>query len=184
MQLWIDEVDSPIGVLSIVVEAESGALCRLEFDGLTRDSERALEARYGDVEWVRVEDPHGVASRLRMYFEGDVEALDTVPVSTAGTPFQERVWHALRGVRSGTTASYGDIAQALGRPGAARAVGLANGQNPVALVVPCHRIIGSDGTLTGYGGGLDRKRWLLAHEARHAARATAAPELPFAMGHG
>lgn len=182
MQLWIDELDSPIGVLSIVVEAESGALCQLEFDGLTRDHERALEARYGDVEWVRVENPHGIASRIRAYFEGDVATLDSLPVSTAGTPFQERVWRALREIPCGRTASYGDIAQALGQPGAARAVGLANGQNPVALVVPCHRIIGSDGTLTGYGGGLERKRWLLDHEARHAPHTITAPELPFAMG--
>jgi methylated-DNA-[protein]-cysteine S-methyltransferase len=180
MQLWIDEVESPIGLLSIVVEAETGALCRLEFDGLTREAEQALVARYGDVEWVRVENPHGITSHIHAYFERDVTALDALPVSTAGTPFQERVWRALREIPAGRTASYGDIAQALGQPGAARAVGLANGQNPVALVVPCHRIIGADGTLTGYGGGLDRKRWLLDHEARHAPYATVAPELPFA----
>jgi methylated-DNA-[protein]-cysteine S-methyltransferase len=179
MELWIDEVSTPIGVIALVVEPDSGSLCGLEFGSELAQLRKHLEARYGETTFRRVQDPHGIASRLRAYFDGDVAALDSVPVSTGGTPFQERVWHALRSVPAGATATYGEIAATVGKPGAARAVGLANAMNPVALVVPCHRIIGADGTLTGYGGGLDRKRWLLAHEMRHAAGGPA-PELPFA----
>jgi len=179
MELWIDEVNTPIGVLTLVVEPDSGSLCGLEFGSGPPQLRKWLAARFGDTTFRRVEDPKGIASRLRAYFDGDMSALDTVPVSTGGTPFQESVWRALRSVPAGATATYGEIAAVLGKPGAARAVGLANAQNPVALVVPCHRIIGADGTLTGYGGGLDRKRWLLAHETRHAAGGPA-PELPFA----
>jgi methylated-DNA-[protein]-cysteine S-methyltransferase len=179
MELWIDEVNTPIGLVALAVESDSGSLCGLEFDTGLEELRKRLTARFGETSCRRVEDPHGIASRLQAYFDGDVTALDGVPVSTRGTPFQERVWHVLRTVPAGATATYGEIAAALGKPGAARAVGLANAQNPVAIVVPCHRIIGADGTLTGYGGGLDRKRWLLAHETRHAAGGPA-PELPFA----
>jgi methylated-DNA-[protein]-cysteine S-methyltransferase len=107
---------------------------------------------------------------LDAYFAGRLTAF-AVPLAAAGTPFQQRVWAALRRVPFGTTISYGALARALGRPGAARAVGLANGRNPIAIIVPCHRVIGADGTLTGYGGGLERKRWLLAHEETLSARA-------------
>ena len=92
-------------------------------------------------------------------------AIDQVQVETRGTPFQEEVWAELRRIPAGSTLTYGELAARLGRPGASRAVGRANGQNPVAIVVPCHRVVGAHGVLTGYGGGLDRKRWLLAHEA-------------------
>ena len=91
-------------------------------------------------------------------------SLDEVDVELHGTDFQQRVWHALRSVAAGTTSSYAELARKVGAPAAVRAVGAANGANPVAVVLPCHRIIGSNGTLTGYGGGLDRKRWLLNHE--------------------
>jgi methylated-DNA-[protein]-cysteine S-methyltransferase len=90
--------------------------------------------------------------------------IDTLPVETGGTPFQREVWHALREIPCGTTTSYGKLAELIGRPAAMRAVGLANGANPVAVVVPCHRVIGANGSLTGYGGGIERKRWLLDHE--------------------
>jgi len=179
MELWTDEVSTPIGVVALVVEPESGSLCGLEFGAELEQLRKHLAARFGETAFRHVQDPHGIASRLRAYFDGDVTALDSVPVSTGGTPFQERVWRALRSVPAGATATYGQIASTVGKPGAARAVGLANAMNPVALVVPCHRIIGADGTLTGYGGGLDRKRWLLEHEMRHAAGGPA-PELPFA----
>jgi len=100
------------------------------------------------------------------YFAGDAAALAELPLDARGTPFQQRVWKALREIPDGATESYGALARRIGRPGAARAVGLANRANPLAIVVPCHRVVGSDGRLSGYAGGLDRKRWLLAHEAR------------------
>ena len=109
-------------------------------------------------------DPAGAATRLGQYFAGQLDAVDAIDVELNGTPFQKRVWHALGSVRAGTTAAYVEIARAIAAPTAVRAVGAANGANPVAVIVPCHRVIGSNRTLTGYGGGLDRKRWLLEHE--------------------
>ena len=120
---------------------------------------------YADEPVRTVADPAGAVGALTAYFAGALKALDTIPVELQGTPFQRRVWEQLRTVRAGSTATYAELARAIGAPKAVRAVGAANGANPVALIVPCHRIIGSSGHLTGYGGGLDRKRWLLAHES-------------------
>lgn len=113
--------------------------------------------------------PAGIADAFAAYFNGNVRALEDVPVVLHGSEFQRQVWEALRTIPAGETRSYGDIArmlggQATGKGGLARAVGLANGSNPLAIVIPCHRVIGADGRLTGYAGGLERKRWLLAHE--------------------
>jgi methylated-DNA-[protein]-cysteine S-methyltransferase len=105
-----------------------------------------------------------VLTALRRYFDGELDALDDIAVDPAGTAFQLRVWSALRAVRPGTTTSYSALARDIGMPNAVRAVGAANGANPIPIVIPCHRVIGADGRLVGYGGGLDRKRWLLAHE--------------------
>lgn len=101
---------------------------------------------------------------LEAYFDGDLHAIDTLAVRMGGTPFQQGVWTALRQIPVGQTLSYAALAGRIGRPAAVRAVGLANGANPIGVVVPCHRVIGADGSLVGYGGGLDRKRWLLEHE--------------------
>ena len=101
---------------------------------------------------------------IKAYFEGQLNAIDSLPVECVGTPFQKRVWHALREIPCGRTVSYSELARRIGRPAAVRAVGLANGANPISVIVPCHRVIGVNGTLTGYGGGLERKRWLLSHE--------------------
>jgi methylated-DNA-[protein]-cysteine S-methyltransferase len=109
-------------------------------------------------------DPHGLTGAIARYFAGELRAIDVLPVATAGTPFQREVWSALRKIPCGTTISYGRLAADLGRPAAVRAVGLANGSNPIGVVVPCHRVIGANGSLTGYGGGIERKRWLLDHE--------------------
>jgi methylated-DNA-[protein]-cysteine S-methyltransferase len=103
---------------------------------------------------------------LARYFKGDLGAIEKLEVANGGTAFQRKVWKALRAIPAGRTTSYGALAKALGLPQAARAVGLANGANPIAIVVPCHRVIGADGSLTGYGGGMRRKEWLLAHERR------------------
>lgn len=119
-------------------------------------------------EWTRDDAAFDdVRTQLAEYFAGTRREFD-LPLHPAGTPFQQRVWTALRDIPYGETTSYGKTAAAIGEPGAARAVGLANGQNPLPIIVPCHRVIGADGSLTGYGGGLDTKRWLLAHEASHA----------------
>jgi methylated-DNA-[protein]-cysteine S-methyltransferase len=168
MRLWMDEVPTPIGGVTLLVDPESRMLCGLDFDGCQRWTMDRLARRFGALSIERAADPCGLASTIRSYFDGDVEALSAVRVAATGTPFEEQVWRALRDVPAGATSTYGEIARAVGSPGAARAVGAANAHNPVALVVPCHRIVGTGGALTGYGGGLDRKRWLLAHEARHA----------------
>lgn len=119
-------------------------------------------------EWTRDDAAFDdIRTQLAEYFAGERQDFD-LPLHPAGTDFQKRVWTALAEIPYGQTASYGRTAVAIGAPDAARAVGLANGQNPIAIVVPCHRVIGADGSLTGYGGGLDTKRWLLAHEATHS----------------
>jgi methylated-DNA-[protein]-cysteine S-methyltransferase len=120
--------------------------------------------------------PAAIRNAIDDYFAGDLDAIDAIAVRLHGTQFQRQVWTALRDIPVGTTISYKELATRIGRPTATRAVGLANGSNPVAIVVPCHRVIGANGTLTGYGGGLDRKRWLLAHEraAAHLPLATVA----------
>jgi methylated-DNA-[protein]-cysteine S-methyltransferase len=110
-------------------------------------------------------DPGGLVRALEAYFDGELSALDGLPVVMQGTEFQRAVWRTLRTIPCGRTMSYGELARRIGRPRAVRAVGLANGANPIGIVVPCHRVIGADGTLTGYGGGVDRKRWLLDHES-------------------
>jgi len=164
MKLWVDPLDTPLGELLLAVRPDDARVCALEFaDGRDR-VRRALHARFPELELEPVRDPFGYSGRVRAYFAGELHALDDLPTAGGGTPFQERVWAALRDVRAGTTRSYGELARVLGCPGSARAVGLANGRNPIAIAVPCHRVIGAYGTLTGYGGGLPRKRWLLHHE--------------------
>ena len=118
-------------------------------------------------------NPGGLTAALSAYFNGALERIDHLPVAAAGTPFQRKVWKALRAIPCGTTLSYSELARRIGRPASVRAVGHANGANPVGVVVPCHRLVGRDGSLTGYGGGISRKRWLLAHEASAAPRAFA-----------
>lgn len=167
--LLIDEITSPLG--RIAIAARAGRLCALEFG--RRRLARQLTARYAGMprRWVR--DPFGLSARIRAYLAGDLVALDGVPVETGGTLFQRRVWRALRRIPAGGTMTYGALARALGRGAAARAVGAANGRNPISVVVPCHRLVGGDASLTGYGGGLWRKRWLLRHEGARPARAAA-----------
>jgi methylated-DNA-[protein]-cysteine S-methyltransferase len=152
---------SPVGDLAAYTH--QGALCALSFVSGRYDPLAALSARLGPVQ-TREGDPLDVRGRFRDYFRGQLDALDGIPVDTGGTPFQRRVWEALRTIPVGTTLSYLEMARRVGAPHAVRAVGAANGANPVAIVLPCHRVIGSNGRLVGYGGGLDRKRWLLAHE--------------------
>ena len=155
-------VRSPVG--DVALFARDQALCGLVFDDHADDMRARLTARFGAVRFVAAADPAGAATRLRRYLAGELGALDDVAVDLGGTEFQQRVWAALRQIPVGATRSYRDLARVVGRPEAVRAVGAANGRNPVSLVVPCHRVIAADGTLCGYGGGLQRKRWLLTHE--------------------
>jgi len=109
-------------------------------------------------------NPGGLSAALTRYFKGDLAAIDKLMTDTGGTDFQRKVWRELRRIPCGKTISYAELARRIGKPAAIRAAGLANGANPVSIVIPCHRVIGSDGSLTGYGGGLHRKEWLLSHE--------------------
>jgi methylated-DNA-[protein]-cysteine S-methyltransferase len=113
-----------------------------------------------------------VSERIREYFSGRLDAFEGLALDADGTRFQERVWTALRSIPPGLTITYGELASRVGSPRGYRAVGAANGLNPIAIIVPCHRVIGSDGTLRGYAGGLDRKKWLLAHEAKYSSPGT------------
>ena len=164
MKLYTDRIEAQIG--TILIATDDTSLCALDFADTRARMQRLLEARYGELELLRGDDPLGCSSRVRAYLAGQTDALDHVRVDTGGTDFQRRVWAALRRIPRGCTASYGELASALGAPRAARAVGLASSRNPVAIAVPCHRLVGADGSLTGYAGGLERKRWLLAHEGR------------------
>ncbi len=161
-RLLVTEIPSPPG--TIVFARRGEALCALSFKDYWPSMLRELERRFGDVEVRSDADGGPPGQALRRYFEGDLEALESVSVDTAGTPFQERAWSRLRKIPAGRTVSYAELARSIGRPSAVRAVGGANGRNPVSIVIPCHRVIASDGTLGGYGGGLPRKCWLLAHE--------------------
>jgi methylated-DNA-[protein]-cysteine S-methyltransferase len=124
----------------------------------------ALERRFGDVSFEVVSDLGGLSRRLEAYFLGDLGALTEISVDPGGTPFQQKVWSALQRISVGRTISYTDLARGIGQPTAFRAVATANAQNPVAVVVPCHRVIHANGSVSGYGGGFERKRWLLRHE--------------------
>jgi methylated-DNA-[protein]-cysteine S-methyltransferase len=158
----LETIDSPVGALTVA--AHGGKVCLVHFGADGPAVRASLAAWYPGAAVEKGRNPGGAAHVLRRYFDGDLGSLDEVDVELHGTPFQQRVWMALRGVAAGTTTSYANLAARVGSPTAVRAVGAANGANPVAIVLPCHRIIGSNGSLTGYGGGLDRKRWLLQHE--------------------
>lgn len=162
MRLYLDRIASPIG--AILIATDRRALCALDFEEYADRMRRLLERRYGSFEFVPAGDPLGTSSALRSYLTGNLRALDALEVDGGGTAFQRDVWSLLRSIAPGTTATYGELATLLHRPKAARAVGAANALNPIAIVVPCHRVIGARAGLTGYAGGLDRKRWLLAHE--------------------
>ena len=175
MQLCRKILPTPIGEM-LALSSDEG-LCALEFTtvkGRARGEERLSRLNARLAKWF---PPHEIVDRdspiikqarrwLKDYFAGTSAEIDELSFDMRGAPFELRVWEALRGIPAGKTTSYGAIATALGSPGASRAVGAANGANPIAIIVPCHRVIGSTGSLTGYGGGLDRKTWLIDHERR------------------
>ena len=164
---YADRIESPVGDIWLLVD-EADALVTLEFEGARqaprdeRDFEEALAERGLELSWNARKLGH-VRRVVRDYFRGKTHVFDVV-VAPAGTSFQREVWRELCEIPHGEAISYGELAERVGRPGAARAVGRANGTNPVALVIPCHRVIGADGSLTGYGGGMERKHALLTHE--------------------
>lgn len=160
----LDRIETPVGTVLLVTDAD-GAVRALDFVDYEPRMMRLLARHYGKVKLATGVAPESVRTAVLAYFKGNARALDGLPVATGGTPFQREVWAALRTIPAGETRSYGQLASAIGRPKAVRAVGLANGSNPVGIIVPCHRVVGANGTLTGYAGGLERKRWLLTHEA-------------------
>ena len=166
--LTLDRVATPTGEVLLVVDAD-GAVRALDFAGYEERMRRLLRRHWGEVELAEGRAPAAVRSAVEAWFGGDLTALDGLKVRTNGTDFQRAVWAALRAIPAGETRTYGQLAAAIGSPRAVRAAGLANGQNPIAVIVPCHRVIGANGALTGYAGGLERKQWLLAHEGARAA---------------
>ena len=165
LRLLTDQLDTPIGEMILLAD-HAGNLRAVEWTDNEERLQKSLRLHYGrnGFKLEPANNPSGLTDVMKRYFEGELAAINALPVQTPGTPFQREVWRALRGIPHGTTISYGQLAAQIGRPNAVRAVGLANGANPIGVVVPCHRVIGSNGSLTGYGGGLERKRWLLNHE--------------------
>lgn len=185
-----EEIETPAGMMLVVTDRKK-RLRALDWQDYEARMLRLLRLHYGEggVELVQGRTPESVRKPLLAYLGGDLHAIDEIEVATGGTAFQRELWAALRRIPVGETVSYGELAVRLGRPRAVRAVGLANGANPISVVVPCHRVIGADQSLTGYGGGLPRKRWLLEHEGvsferdcdvvvRSAKRGCAAREAP------
>lgn len=161
--LTLDRIATPVGEVLLVTDAE-GAVRALDFADYEPRMMRLLARHRPGFVLESGRAPEPVRQAVIDYFDGDLAALDGLAVKTGGTAFQRLVWAALRAIPPGQTRSYGQLAAAIGSPRAVRAAGLANGQNPIAVIVPCHRVIGANGALTGYAGGLERKRWLLRHE--------------------
>ncbi|MFD4841286.1 methylated-DNA--[protein]-cysteine S-methyltransferase [Achromobacter sp. NPDC058515] len=180
----LERVATPIGLMLVLTDAQQ-RLRAVDWEDFQARMHTLLRRQYGRnaVELRDATRPSAARRALEAYFGGDVAAIADLPVALGGTDFQRQVWQALRGIESGATVSYGALATRISRPTAVRAVGLANGANPVGIVIPCHRVIGANASLTGYGGGLHRKRWLLEHEAacrteRAAGGQTAALSTP------
>ena len=159
----LDRLPTPIGVALLVTDSD-GVLRALDWEDHDPRIRELLRRIYGAVVLQEARAPKDMRAALAAYFKGDFDALGAIKWRVAGTPFQQKVWHALPNIRAGTTMSYGALAAQLDSPNAMRAIGHANGSNPISVVVPCHRLIGANGALVKYGGGLERKRWLLQHE--------------------
>jgi methylated-DNA-[protein]-cysteine S-methyltransferase len=170
LALTLEAIPTPIGAMLLAADAD-GFLRAADFAGCEARLDRLLARRLGADGHALVPGavPPAIPAAMRDYFAGSIAAIDGIAVRTGGTPFQQQLWQALRAVPPGAPVAYGRMAERLGRPQAPRAVGHANGANPLCVVIPCHRLVGADGALTGYSGGTERKRWLLEHEARHAS---------------
>ncbi len=169
LKFLIDRIPTPIGEMLLAADRE-GNLRAVDWADYDPRMVHLLERYYGKggFTFESARNPHGLRDKIDRYFAGEIGVIDEIPTKTTGTQFQRSVWEKLRKIPNGSTISYGQLAQQIDRPKAVRAVGLANGSNPVGVVVPCHRVIGSSGSLTGYGGGLERKKWLLEHERKHS----------------
>lgn len=169
VSLTIETLDTPLGDFELVSDRQ-GRLRAAEFADRRHRLDRSLGLRFraGGYDLARGVTPADIRTALDDYFSGDIASLDCIPVVLDGTEFQNAVWTALRMVEVAGPITYSTLAARLGKPRAVRAVGAANGANPLSIVVPCHRLVGTDGALTGYGGGIARKRWLLDHEASAA----------------
>lgn len=163
--LILQRIDTPLGEGLVVTDAQ-GLLRAFDWTDYEPRMRRLMRLHYGETPIVEGRAPSHAPQAFASYFAGDLDAFETLEWRTGGTEFQRRVWAALREIPAGKTWSYKALAEHIGAPAAVRAVGLANGANPIGIAAPCHRVIGANGSLTGYGGGLERKRWLLAHEAR------------------
>jgi methylated-DNA-[protein]-cysteine S-methyltransferase len=159
----LDRLQTPIGTALLVTDAD-GVLCALDWEDHEPRMRQLLRRQYGAAVLEDARAPDDIRAALSGYFAGELARLNTIKWRVAGTPFQRKVWTALPTIAPGTTMTYGALAAKLGFPKAVRAVGHANGANPISVVVPCHRLIGANGSLIKYGGGIERKRWLLAHE--------------------
>jgi methylated-DNA-[protein]-cysteine S-methyltransferase len=159
----LDRLKTPIGTALLVSDAD-GVLLALDWEDHELRMKQLLRLQYGTVTLKPARASTATRAALKGYFSGDLDCLGTIRWRVAGTPFQRKVWTALAKIPPGVTMSYGGLSARLGMPKAVRAVGHANGANPLSVVVPCHRLIGADGSLVKYGGGLERKRWLLVHE--------------------
>jgi methylated-DNA-[protein]-cysteine S-methyltransferase len=159
----LDRLQTPIGVALLITDAD-GVLRALDWEEFEPRMKQLLRLQYGPVDLKDARSPKDLKAALSGYFKGDLDRLNAITWRVAGTPFQQKVWNALPKIPVGTTMSYGALAAKLNSPNAMRAVGHANGSNPISVVVPCHRLIGANGSLVKYGGGLKRKRWLLKHE--------------------
>ena len=171
MKLNVSRLETPLGAVTLT--STPAGLAGLTFEDRVDGLWRFLKVRFGSIEPDSggAEDP--AEANLRAYFEGAIDSLERIRTDAGGTEFQRRVWAALRRIPGGRTTSYSEIARSIGQPTGFRAVATANATNPVAIVIPCHRVIHADGSLSGYGGGVDRKKWLLRHEADN---------LPFVLG--
>jgi len=162
--LFLSTVQTPLGPM--IIASHDRGVCALEFESGWARTERRLRRGAREFQSRAGADPCGVAQSVEAYFAGELTAFDRLPLDPPGTLFDCRVWGALREIPPGSTITYRDLARRVGCDRGFRAVGAANGRNPLALAVPCHRVVGASGDLRGYAGGLERKRWLLAHEAR------------------
>ena len=161
--LTLDRIATPVGEVLLVTDAD-GTVRALDFADYEDRMSRLLARHAPGAVMTEGRAAEAVRRAVEAWFGGDLTALDGLKIKTGGTDFQRTVWKALRAIPVGETRSYSQLAAAIGSPRAVRAAGTANGQNPIAVIVPCHRVIGANGTLTGYAGGLERKRWLLDHE--------------------
>lgn len=168
--LVLDRIPSPLGDLLVV--SDDTIVYALDFEDFQPRMMRLLEKRFPSIQLTQANPRGELRDRLVAYLEGHWSALNGMLVNPGGTPFQQQVWQALRSIPVGTVWTYKQLAEHLGRPQACRAVGKANSQNPIAIILPCHRVIGRQHHLTGYAGGLDRKRWLLHHEGVSLAQAS------------